>query len=133
MQLYLIFTFAGIIHASGNDKEVADETFITENVANVTENVANVTEIVANLTEKSIIKKDFEKTEKAFKHFISFLKKEYFEVEDKFDNFIDQIENSEFFPNKLVIIRKMVSDVENTYSIMKQDVLTIKDDIQVVN
>ena len=126
MQLFLIFSFAGIIHASSDDNEIVDEPVFTEIVA-------NVTEIVANVTEKSVIQKDFEKTEVAFKHFISFLKKEYFEVEDKVENFIDQIENSEFFPNKLVIIRKMISDVENTYSIMKQDVLTIKDDIQVVH
>ncbi|CBY11394.1 unnamed protein product [Oikopleura dioica] len=73
---------------------------------------------------------NLEKTEIALKHFISFLKREYADVEDRFENFIDKIESSEFFTNKFVIIRKIVNDLEDTYSTVKQDLLKIKDDIQ---
>ena len=125
MKLYLIFLIAGVILASEDEvvneivnSDVVDEDLTTENPANV--------------TEKSVIRKDLEKTEVALKHFVSFLKKEFAEAEDKFESFLDRIESSDFFPNKFAIIKKMVNDVEDTYAIIKQDVLSIKDEIQVL-
>ncbi|CBY40680.1 unnamed protein product, partial [Oikopleura dioica] len=120
--ILLIFSFAEIIHASTVVNEVIKEDFVSENLDNVT--------TIANVPEKNFIKEDLEKTEIALKHFISFLKREYADVEGRFENFIDKIESSEFFTNKFVIIRKIVNDLEDTYSIVKQDVLKIKDEIQ---
>merc|ERR1712037_428826 len=122
-KLYLIFLIAGVILASEDEvvseivnSDVVDEDLTTENPVNV--------------TEKSVIRKDLEKTEVALKHFVSFLKKEFAQAEDKFESFLDRIESSDFFPNKFSIIKKMVNDVEDTYAIIKQDVLSIKDEIQ---